>query len=244
VKRAAILVVGLLVAGVCSRLGIWQLQRLDDRTERNRRAEQQLARPALPLDSVAAPDVAADPDAYRFRAVVASGRFDLTRELVVIARAHHGVPGVHVVTPLVLDDSLAVLVERGRLPSPVGRTVHPPLAPELPQATVEGVLLLVDGRSGAMAAADSWPKRVMSPDPELVGPWYPYRLLPLLLRRRVPPEGSSLRSVDLPALSGGPHLSYAVQWFGFAAIALVGSIVFFVRRGDDTPEEGPPASPA
>ena len=243
-KRAAILVVGLLVAGVCSRLGLWQLQRLDDRNERNRRAEQQLARPALPLDPMAASDVVADPDAYRFRPAVATGRFDLTRELVVIARAHRGVPGVHVVTPLVLDDSLAVLVERGWLPSPDGRTVQPPLAPEPPQATVEGVLLLVDGRSGAIAAAEAWPRRVMSPDPELVGPWYPYRLLPLLLRRRAPPEGSGLRSVDIPALSGGPHLSYAMQWFGFAAIALVGSLVFFVRRGDDTPGEGPPPSPS
>ncbi len=241
-KRAAILVVGLLVAGICSRLGIWQLQRLDDRNERNRRAEQQLARPALPLDPMAAPNIVAHPDAYRFRSVVATGRFDLTRELVVIARAHHGVPGVHVVTPLLLDDSLAVLVERGWLPSPDGRTVQPPLAPERPQATVEGVLLLVDGRSGAIAAGDSWPRRVMSPDPELVEPWYPYRLVPLLLRRRAPPVGSSLRSVDLPPLSGGPHLSYAVQWFGFAAIALVGSIVFFVRRGDDTPREGPQPS--
>jgi surfeit locus 1 family protein len=244
VKRAAILVVGLLVAGVCSRLGIWQLQRLDERNERNRRAEQQLARPALPLHPMVAPDIAADPDMFRFRAVVATGRFDLTRELVVIARAHHGVPGVHVVTPLMLDDSLAVLVERGWLPSPDGRTVHPPLAPEPPQATVEGVLLLVDGRSGAVAAGESWPRRVMSPAPELVGSGYPYRLLPLLLRRRAPPAGSSLRSVDLPALSSGPHLSYAVQWFGFAAIALVGSIVFFVRRGDDTPSQGLPPSPS
>jgi cytochrome oxidase assembly protein ShyY1 len=33
-----------------------------------------------------------------------------------------------------------------------------------------------------------------------------------------------------PALDDGPHLSYAIQWFSFAAIALVGSYVV-VRRG-------------
>jgi surfeit locus 1 family protein len=244
VKRAAILVVGLLVAGVCSRLGIWQLQRLEDRNERNRRAEQQLALPALQLDALSAPDIAADPEAYRFRSVVARGRFDLTRELVVIARAHNGVPGVHLVTPLMLGDSLAVLVERGWLPSPDGRTVQPHLATERPQATVQGVLLRVDGRAVATSGADSWPRRVMRPAPALAGSWYPYRLLPLLLRRRTPPSGSSLRSVDLPALSRGPHLSYAVQWFGFATIALVGSIVLFVRQGDSAAGEDSPPNPA
>jgi surfeit locus 1 family protein len=33
-----------------------------------------------------------------------------------------------------------------------------------------------------------------------------------------------------PDLSDGPHLSYAIQWFSFATIALVGYPIY-VRRG-------------
>ena len=40
-------------------------------------------------------------------------------------------------------------------------------------------------------------------------------------------------TVPLPTLTGGPHLSYAVQWFLFATIAVVGPLVasgVFKRR--------------
>jgi surfeit locus 1 family protein len=47
------------------------------------------------------------------------------------------------------------------------------------------------------------------------------------LPRRLPP----------PELTNGPHLSYAIQWFSFAAIVLIGSFTLFrrtVRRGVST----------
>jgi cytochrome oxidase assembly protein ShyY1 len=30
--------------------------------------------------------------------------------------------------------------------------------------------------------------------------------------------------LELPAMDDGPHLSYAIQWFTFAAIALYGAL--------------------
>jgi cytochrome oxidase assembly protein ShyY1 len=67
-------------------------------------------------------------------------------------------------------------------------------------------------------------------------PERPEALEPLVLRRTVFPPGSprGLAPVPLPRRSRGPHLSYAVQWFFFAAIALVGPLVAsgaFRRRG-------------
>jgi cytochrome oxidase assembly protein ShyY1 len=43
--------------------------------------------------------------------------------------------------------------------------------------------------------------------------------------------------VPLPELSEGPHLSYAIQWFSFAVVALVGSAIL-VRR-DRRAKRGP-----
>jgi surfeit locus 1 family protein len=34
-------------------------------------------------------------------------------------------------------------------------------------------------------------------------------------------------------LSEGPHLSYAIQWFSFAAIAIIGFFVVALRRSRD-----------
>ena len=50
--------------------------------------------------------------------------------------------------------------------------------------------------------------------------------LPLQLAEQTPPQPGRLPApVPLPELSEGPHLSYAIQWFSFAAIAVVGAVI-------------------
>ncbi len=243
-KRGLILLVGLVVAATCVRLGVWQLDRLEQRRERNRSIARSLARPRFTLDRETARMIAADVDAFRFRRVAAEGTFDFERQVVVLARSYRGIPGVHLVTPLVIADSLAVLVERGWLPSPDGRSVDTASASEPQRVSEHGVLLLADARGVGAGGTDEWPRHVLSPDPVLMRAWYPYAILPLFMRRDAPPPGSELRAVALPERSDGPHLSYAVQWFAFATIALVGSGIFFVRQGHELREERSPIAPA
>jgi cytochrome oxidase assembly protein ShyY1 len=38
-----------------------------------------------------------------------------------------------------------------------------------------------------------------------------------------------LSSLGPPTLDNGPHLSYAIQWFSFAAIAITGAAIVAVR---------------
>jgi surfeit locus 1 family protein len=245
VRKYLILVVGVLVAAACIRLGIWQLDRLAQRRQRNAVTVGRLAEPVLRLDASAADLVEAHPDTFRFRRTAAAGTFDFGRQLVVLAQGHAGLPGIHVVTPLMLSDSVAVLVERGWLPSPDGRSLDTTLAREPRSSAVAGVLLRAESRRVGAVTADTWPRLVLSPDPESVARFYPYRILPLVIRRdSVPPETAALLSVSLPSLSNGPHLSYAIQWMAFATIALVGSAIFFVRGGGrrttDHGDVGPP----
>ena len=60
----------------------------------------------------------------------------------------------------------------------------------------------------------------------------PYEVAPLPLRLtdQSPPQPGDLpRPEPPPELSEGPHLSYAIQWFSFAAIALVGAVILHRR---------------
>lgn len=51
------------------------------------------------------------------------------------------------------------------------------------------------------------------------------------------PEGNGVpRLVEAAPPSDGPHMMYAIQWFGFAAITLAGAALFLVGRQDDRPE--------
>ena len=227
-SRYLVLVVGILVAAVCVRLGVWQLDRLGQRKSRNAVIEAALAAPAIDLGAASR-----GVDSLQYRRVRARGTFDFEREIVVMARAHDGVPAVHVVTPLMLDDDTAVLVERGWVPSPDGRTVDLLPLRESGASEVEGVVIPFSSSPAAGPALAGWPQYVRSANPVDLASAYPYVLLPIVVRStRLPSEGSSaLRPVPLPELTNGPHLSYAVQWFSFATIALVGCGVLFGKLG-------------
>jgi surfeit locus 1 family protein len=235
VKRYLIIVIGALAAVVCVRLGIWQLDRLEQRKARNANIGAGLAAQVLDLTALQSAQSALD--SLHFRRARAVGRYDFHHEVVLMARAHRGVPGVHVVTPLLLDDSTAVLVERGWIPSPDGRQADLALYREPIASEAQGVLLIPTVRRGAVPPAETWPVYALTGDPEPLAARLPYRLFPLLLRRTEEPESmpTSMQLVASPELDNGPHLSYALQWFTFATIALVGSVLLF-RRGREREE--------
>lgn len=223
-KRLALLTVALSVAAVCVRLGVWQLARHEGRRERNAAIAERLA--LSPVSLLDDPTV----DSLEYRRVLAIGIVDTTRAMVEVGRAVNSVPAVYVVLPLRLDDGHAVLVEAGWIPSPDAMSVRESIVRGNDTVEVRGVLLAP--RPGAMPKNVEWPLSVRFADPLVLGPLFPYPLHPWILRRTDwstdPTPG--LRPIPLPELTRGPHLSYAVQWFVFATIAVVGAIALLVTE--------------
>ncbi len=236
-KRYGILVVGVLTAAVCMRLGVWQLDRLDQRKDRNaiiqERQEQQ------PVDLVGDRGILSfsGADSLHYRRATAKGTFDFEREVVVMARVYRGVPGAYVITPLVMAGDTAVLVERGWAPAPDGRAVELSSLRESSFGEIEGVFMPPPEGGQVQEAEPAWPRYERAANAAVLSQAYPYQLVPLVLRRTGGPGALPLnmRPVALPELTNGPHLSYAMQWFAFAAIAMIGSIVLAVRLGGEKP---------
>ena len=68
-------------------------------------------------------------------------------------------------------------------------------------------------------------------DPRALRASIPYPLLPVYLQ--ILPSSSAtarLQRVPLPPLDEGPHLGYAIQWFSFAAVAILGMLVVAVKQ--------------
>jgi surfeit locus 1 family protein len=223
VKRTVLLVIAFIVAAACARLGVWQLSRLSERREANALLEARLALPVLvlPADST--------PDALHFRRAAVRGVFDFAHEVVVTGRSRNGVPGVHVVTPLGLSDGTALLVERGWVASPDARSIDLARVAEPESALVEGLLYEPEG--GGPPGDSGWPLVVRSVVPAEMAPRYAKPIHPAVLRRLTDSDLAvpDLWSLELPAINNGPHLSYAVQWFSFGVIALVGSVILVAR---------------
>jgi surfeit locus 1 family protein len=197
-------VVAILVAAGCVRLGIWQLDRLSQRKVRNAALAARLALPPL---EVRAHMVA---DSARQRRVTAHGVYDFSAERSWPGRSFDGTPGVAVITPLRLADGAAVLVDRGWVPSPDAFHVDHDKYREPDTAAVTGIALVPPRGRGDVDPAGFLPFIVQVESPEAA------RGLP----RRWP----------APAMDNGPHLSYALQWFSFALIALVGTAAM-IRKG-------------
>lgn len=84
-------------------------------------------------------------------------------------------------------------------------------------------------------------------DLERFGEQLDYEIFPVLVQlvTQTPPQPGPLPApVEPPALSEGPHLGYAVQWFIFAVIAMVGYplILRRVARTRANRSDGPEAA--
>lgn len=208
-------------------LGMWQLGRLDERKGANAEV---LAgtRTTVPLDTVASP---ADDDLgdARFRRVQVRGTFAAERELLVRFRTNNGLPGYDVVTPLLTGTGTgtgtAILVNRGWVPVEMGEQWPAP-GTRPPSGTVTVTGLLRESE-----AADRFRPTQRDEPPLIVGAIVTPRLeerldldlYPGWLHLQEPDDPASFpEPLPDPDLSEGPHLTYAIQWFSFAAIGAVG----------------------
>lgn len=221
-----------------AQLGFWQLDRLDQRRAENARLIAQMEQNPLILDGSVQwmYPTGLDPTALDDRVAQATGRFDYASQIVITNQAWFDQPGVHLVTPLLIDGSdKAVLVDRGWVPYARSTADQWPQFEEGIQVQVIGYIQKAEVRPGGPvdppASAQSEWFRV---DVAGIQPQMPYDLLPFYLMWQ--PEGEAVAQTALPYrtavefdLSEGSHLSYAIQWFLFAAMFGVG-YVYYVRK--------------
>ena len=224
-------------------LGLWQLDRLAQRRAENAVVAERLAAPPVDLNA------AAPADLPEYQPVRLRGAFDFSEEIVLRNRAHLDSPGVHVLTPLRLAGSeVAVLVDRGWIPyteaEPALRAAYQQPTGEV---TLEGIVRPSQTREFAFLPADP----TLSPAQPRVDAWFrvnlpqiqeqvPYRLLPYYVEagpganpQRLPISGYALDQ------SEGPHLGYAIQWFAFATILVIGSLALWRQRAGRPGGAGP-----
>lgn len=228
----------LVVAAGCASLGLWQLRRLDERRAFNASVKRAVGSDPVPLSRAVAR--ANDPADLAYRRVSVSGTYDPEREVVVFGRTLAGRTGSEVLTPLVQAGGSAVMVDRGWVPLDLDTPPVVGAAPPAGRVQAEGILWPpeAEGEVDDGAAPVVQLGRI---DLERLRGQLPYRIEPVYLRllAQRPPNSLALpMPVPLPALDEGPHLSYAVQWFIFGSIAVVGYGVLAARELRDRARRG------
>jgi cytochrome oxidase assembly protein ShyY1 len=228
----------LLLAGACVELGRWQLHRLDSRKAHNTVIRTNLAAPATPLAEIVGPQRVVG-EAHDWRTATVTGRYDATKQVVLRYRNVNDRPGFEIVTPLLLTDGTAVLVDRGFLLKQGGE-LAPSTIPAVPtgEVTVTGRLRRSErgGHTNGGTPSDGTARLINGPEFASALGLTLYDGY-LTVDKQEPAADPAFKGFPGPEIDGGPHFFYAMQWFLFALLA-IGGLVYFSRR-DVTTEQSP-----
>jgi surfeit locus 1 family protein len=228
----------LVIGGIyfCFRMGLWQLDRLAQRRIFNDHYLQIVEQPELMLEKLLPDNLSS----MEYRTVSASGKFDFGQNMVRRNQYHDGQPGFSLITPLILTDGEAILVERGWIPAEGN---------EKPEdwhkydvngfQTIKGVLRLGQSESEFGGVADSnlsdgqtrlnyWNQVNL----EMMAKQLPYKIAPAFIQPSADPTNLTppLPTQAIVEISEGPHLGYALQWFTFSSLLLFGYPYFLYKQ--------------
>ena len=229
-KRGNLLfvILGSIFALICLRLGFWQLARLSERKALNRELSARATTAPVPLGQLPR-----DTGAAHFRRVTLNGRYDFEHEVYVTNRTRNGSPGVQVVTPLkVAGTDTTVLVTRGWVYAPDGMTIQRNRWKEPDTLNGEAFVVYFVHQNGT----PKLPGRDRSYrwlDERTLAQDFPYPIAAyhlILISGGATPGPNVPPRLDVPPLDEGPHQSYAIQWFSFATISIIGMFLFVRRK--------------
>jgi cytochrome oxidase assembly protein ShyY1 len=207
-------------------LGNWQLHRYHERSSINNRIDAAAAGAPVPMSTVltrpsgvgkAGPSPGEN---LAWTKVTVTGRYDPAHEIQARGRTVDGQVGFEILTPLVLDDGTAVLIDRGWVPPAEGGAIAAPVAPAAPAGTVTVV--------GQVHRSESRPAPIERRDGRLdtrrvsvpkLAAELPYPLYGAYLLESSPAPGYTAIPIDHEDAwqNGG----YSVQWWLFALMALL-----------------------
>jgi surfeit locus 1 family protein len=220
----ALLAIGFAI--VCTSLGFWQIARLHGRQHANallssRRLAPEVELTALPADTALA----------HFRRVHVKGIYDNAQEIIYTLRGRNGSPGVNILTPVLrTNKDTAVLVNRGWVYSADGTSIDTQPWREGDTVDGHGFVETFPTKGPFQPPNPARPRSFRRLDRAELARIFPYPIANyyvVLTDSATSP--SAPPRVEPAALDEGPHRAYAVQWFSFAAISIIGLMIFLRR---------------
>lgn len=219
-----------LLAAALAALGTWQVERLAWKRDLIARVDQRVHAQPAPAPGRADWDRVNTAD-DEYRRVTASGSLANDRETLVYASTVLG-PGYWVMTPLMLADGTAILVNRGFVPTakrdPASRSEG-----ELSgQVEITGLMRMTEPKGSLLQSNDIAADR-----------WYSRDVAAIAQKRGITAVAPYFIDADATANPGGlpvggltvidfpnNHLGYAITWYGLAAMVL--ALLAFILRAE------------
>jgi len=233
----------LVLAGtaVTVRLGFWQVSRYH---ENEAIAEHLIAMQSAAPITFSGKDLPVDVTGMEYRPVQVTGTYDFSRQIAIRNQIWQQVWGNDVgyilVTPLVLPDGSAVLVDRGWIPLADNSPASWRQFDQPGQITVKGIIRLsTRPEFGGEIVPTLAPGQTVTSlwnliDIQALQKQIPYPLFPVYIQEAPDPAftGMPYRSLSQPDPTyASVNVGYALTWFSFAAL-LFGGYPLYLRNQD------------
>ena len=216
-------------------MGYWQLQRAEEKRALQAEYDTRANGPAVQVERQVQ-----GVEALRFYRVVATGRYETDRQILIDNRVHQGRVGYHVITPLRLENSeVRLLVNRGWVAIGEGRERLPAVDAPAGLQQVSGVATVPAEKYFTLREPDpldrGWQHVWQNMDMARYGAAVPFPVQPVVVLLD-PTSGAGGFTREWSRLDAGisVHQGYAFQWFMLAAgLAAIYLFMSLRRRGVD-----------
>lgn len=217
----------LIAVGVMTWLGFWQLDRAEQKLQREKQIEARQQQGFVSLDEISGQN-----QDLRDQPLRVTGRFETQKVLLWDNRIYEGQVGYEVLG--IFNTSYGnLLVNLGWTPAPRYRDELPDVALPQGQINLQGVVVMPQANPMIRESEQQsthWPLRIQQPSLVWLEEVVAMPLMPFILQLTDTTEfgyQSNWKPVVMPAQK---HYGYAVQWFGLALACLMVFIVALYKK--------------
>lgn len=223
-------IIALVFLVILVRLGIWQLDRAEEKRQIIANQQAKMSMPPVNLTRAVQ-----DYEALAFRRIEVQGTFDSKYQMFIDNKIHKGKAGYYVVTPMKLSElDSYVLVNRGWVAMNPDRQILPNIDTTNEPVTLTGLIKTdpkdVADLGSANRSNQGWPAVVRYVDFQQFQQETGLKLQPFLFLLDKSADHGFVREWKFVNLPPEKSTSYAVTWFTLATVLLIIYIVVNTKR--------------
>jgi cytochrome oxidase assembly protein ShyY1 len=214
----------IVLSGTMVGLGFWQFDRYHIRHGINTRIDHANATAPVPIGKVISPTRPAS-DHQEWTRVTVTGTYDPAHTVVARDRSVNSQVGFEILVPMHLADGSTIIIDRGWIPTGPGNGLNAPTFTGVPvgTVTVTGRIHLPESHGetpielGGQTTVRRVDPRMIGPAVGLTGTYADY----ILLDSQSPAAAAGFTRIPADRQPAWLNAGYTVQWWLFAALALV-----------------------
>lgn len=211
------------------RLGLWQLDRAQEKIALQESFQELGSQQATPIENVPVAGLEFDVLQHQNRRVVMQGRYLNQQNIFLIYQTYEEQLGYEIVTPFKVENlDLVVMVSRGWSGINDTQELAASLLPIEGQQTLQGQIYVPTpaqaSRSSSLARVQ-WPLTIRYLNINELMPYFDSPLFPYVVRLGADQLGVLVRHWSEVMVDTGRNFSYALQWFAIAIALLIVSLI-------------------